>query len=48
MRPLKIEGTEANWKVLLRRNFQEGIEVDLSNLDYNVDGQFCEILAMAR
>ena len=47
MRPLEIDCAEANWKLLLKRNLQEGIEVDLLNLNYNVDGQFCTILAIA-
>lgn len=47
MRPLRIDCAEENWKVLLKRNLQEGIEVDLDNLDYNVDGVLCEVLAMA-
>jgi len=47
MRPLKIDCAEANRKVLLKRNLQEGIEVDLENLDYAVDGVLCEILAMS-
>ena len=47
MRPLSIDCADANWKVLLKRNLQSGIEVDLENLDYNVDGVLCEVLAMA-
>lgn len=47
MRPLKIDCAEANWKVLLKRNLQEGIEVDMDNSDYAVDGVLCEILAMS-
>ena len=47
MKPLRIDCAEENWKVLLKRNLQDGIEVDLDNLDYGVDGVLCEILAMA-
>ncbi len=47
MRPLRLDCSERNWKVLLKRNLQEGIEADLDNLDYAVDGVFCEILAMS-
>jgi hypothetical protein len=47
MKPIIIDCAEANWKVLLKRNLQEGVEVDLGNFDYDVDGVFCEILAMA-
>jgi len=47
MKPLRIDCAEEDWKVLLKRNLQDGIEADLDNLDYNVDGVFCEIVAMA-
>jgi hypothetical protein len=47
MRPLKIDCADGNWKMFLKRNLQEGIEVDLLGLDYLVDGQFCEILAIS-
>ena len=47
MRPLKIDCTNGNWKILLKRNLQEGIEVDLLHPDYVADGQFCELLAMS-
>lgn len=47
MRPLRIDCSEANWKVLLKRNLQDGIEADLDNWDYAADGVFCEILAMS-
>ena len=40
MRPLKMDCAQANWKVLVKQNLQEGIEVDLDNLDYAVDGVF--------
>lgn len=47
MRPLKIDCAEANWQVLLKRNLQERIEVDLENLDYASDGVLCEVLALS-
>jgi hypothetical protein len=47
MRPLKIDCAEANWKLLLKRNLQDGIEVDLGNLDCAPDGGFSEILSMS-
>jgi hypothetical protein len=33
--------------MLLKRNLQEGVEVDLLNVDYSVDGLFCEMLAIS-
>ena len=47
MRPLTIDCSDENWKSLLKRNLQEGIEVTLGNFDYAVDGQFCELLALS-
>ncbi len=47
MRPLKIECANPNWKILLKTNLQEGIEVDLLDLDYLTDWQFCETVAIA-
>ena len=47
MRPLKIDCSDANWKTLLKRNLQDGIEVELLGFDYAVEGQFCEILAIS-
>jgi hypothetical protein len=47
MKPLKIDCAEAKWKTLLKRNLQEGVEVDLENLDYDADGVLCEVLAMS-
>jgi hypothetical protein len=47
MRPLKINCAEKDWKTLLKRNLQDGIEVDLENFDYTSEGQFCEMLAIS-
>jgi len=47
MRPLKIECANPNWRILLKKNLQEGIEADVSELDYAADWQFCEILAIS-
>ena len=47
MKPLTIDCSDKNWKSLLKRNLQEGIEVILGNFDYDVDGQFCELLALS-
>jgi hypothetical protein len=47
MRPLKIDCGSADWKKLLKRNLQEGIEVELLGLDYEADGLLCEILAIS-
>jgi hypothetical protein len=47
MRPLKIDCAENNWKILLKRNLQEEIEVDLLNFDYSIDGLFFEMLAIS-
>ena len=33
------------WRNALKTNLQEGNEVDLANLDYTVEGAFCELLA---
>jgi hypothetical protein len=47
MKPLKINCGDENWKSLLKRNLQDGIEVTLENFAYTTDGQFCELLALA-
>jgi hypothetical protein len=47
MKPITIDCLDKNWKPLLKRNLQEGIEVTLGNFDYDVDGQFCELLALS-
>ena len=47
MRPLKIECANPNWKIILKTNLQEGIEVDLLELDYLADWQFCETVAIS-
>ena len=47
MRPLKIDCSKKNWKALLKRNLQDGIEVNLLDLNYSMDAPFCEMLAMA-
>ena len=47
MRPLKIECANPNWRILLKKNLQEGIEADVFDLDYVADWQFCEILSIS-
>ena len=47
MRPLKIDCSDASWKTFLKRNLQDGIEVELLGFDYATDGHFCEILAIS-
>ena len=47
MKPLKIDCANENWKSLLKRNLQDGIEATLDNFDYTADGQFCELLAVS-
>jgi hypothetical protein len=47
MKPLVIDCTKNDWKSLLKRNLQEGIEVTLENFDYTADGQHCELLALS-
>ncbi len=47
MKPLKIDCSGKDWKTLLKRNLQDGIEVTLENFNYTVDGQFCELLALS-
>ena len=44
MNPVNINCASGEWKLLLRRNLQE--ELDLSNFDYTpMDVRFCELLA---
>jgi len=45
IRPIEIDCAEKNWETLLKRNLQEGIEIDLLGLDDSADGLFCEVLA---
>ncbi len=47
MKPLKIDCANEDWKSLLKRNLQEGIEVTLNNFSYTIDGQLCETLALS-
>jgi hypothetical protein len=47
MKPLNNDCAEKDWRTLLKRNLQDGIEVTLDNFDYSIDGQFCEILAIS-
>jgi hypothetical protein len=47
MKPLNIDCAEKGWRILLKRNLQDGIEVTLDNFDYSIDGQLCEILAIS-
>jgi hypothetical protein len=47
MKPLKIDCANENWKPLLKRNLQDGIEATLDKFDYTADGQLCELLAVS-
>ena len=47
MKPITIDCSDKDWKSLLKRNLQEGIEVILDHFDYTADGQFCELLALS-
>jgi hypothetical protein len=47
MKPIIINCCDHDWKILLKRNLQEGIEATLDNFDYTTDGEFCELLALA-
>jgi hypothetical protein len=47
MKPLRIDCAQENWKLLLKRNLQDHIEVTLDGFDYLADGQFCELLALS-
>ncbi len=47
MKPLNIDFAEKDWRTLLKRNLQDGIEVTLESFDYSADGQLCEILAIS-
>jgi hypothetical protein len=35
------------WRNALKANLQEGNEVDLVNIEYTVEGAFCELLAFS-
>jgi hypothetical protein len=45
MKPVVIDCTNSEWKPFLKHSLQVGRDVDMSNFDYTVDGQFCELLA---
>jgi hypothetical protein len=47
MKPLTINCADKDWKLLLKRNLQEGTEVILDNFYYTEEGQFCEMLALS-
>jgi hypothetical protein len=38
---------DKDWKMLLKKNLQDGDQVDLINFDYTLDGRFCEMLAVS-
>jgi hypothetical protein len=44
---VRLECTNPNWKKILERFLQDGVEVDLHDFDYTTDGQACERLAVA-
>jgi len=35
------------WRNVLKTHLQEGRQIDLLNVDYTVDGAFCELLAFS-
>jgi hypothetical protein len=45
--PTRINCIAPDWRNVLKTNLQEGLEVELINFDYTLNGQFCEMLAMA-
>lgn len=45
MNPIIISCTVPDWRNVLKVDLQDGLEVDLTNFDYSLDGQFCESLA---
>jgi hypothetical protein len=47
MRTVRIDCVDKDWKMLLKKNLQDGDEVDLIDFDYTLDGPFCEMLAIA-
>ena len=47
MKPVQIDCSNSGWKPFLKHSLQDGHDVDLKNFDYTIDGQFCEMLAMA-
>ena len=46
MKPVTIDCNNGEWKPFLKHSLQDGRDVELSNFDYTVDGQFCELLAL--
>ena len=47
MNSIIISCKASDWRNVLKVNLQDGIEADLTNFDYTVDGHFCELLAAA-
>jgi hypothetical protein len=47
MTPIIVSCKASDWKNVLKVNLQDGIEADLTNFDYTIDGHFCELLAVA-
>jgi hypothetical protein len=47
MIPNVVDCNAPLWRNALKTTLQEGNEVDLTNLDYTVEGAFCELLAFA-
>ena len=45
-RAVRINCKDKDWPTLLKNNLQEGLEVDLINFDYSLDGHICELLAV--
>jgi hypothetical protein len=47
MKPPIINCTSLDWKSTLKSRLQKGVEVDLSNFEYTIDGALCEMLALS-
>ncbi len=46
MGQVRLDCANQNWKRILERFLQDGVEVDLHDFDYTTDGQACERLAV--
>lgn len=44
---VELDCAEEDWKSRLKENLQDFLEVNLKNFDYQNDGAFCELLALA-
>ena len=44
---VEIDCEKGGWKGRLKENLQDNLQVALRNFDYERDGDFCELLAVA-